>query len=958
MALRTCRRAARITLTLKNDPNASIVFRRPDYERDDDHLIVFEYSRTNGENGDISQSNDQWTEEESSGGVIFKKPQTPDNSESPDTVEVLTPITSISRREIKLMYIQMEYCDKQTLTNAIEEGLHQDGQRLWRMFREICEGLVHIHTQGMIHRDLKPVNIFIDSNDHIKIGDFGLATTNILGKRVHVIDHLKNSVNESVDETSDLTGQIGTTLYVAPEINSGRVVHYTQKVDIYSLGIIFFEMCYPLSTGMERVTKITKLRTADIEVPTDSDTILTSIQINIIKWLLNHDPAKRPNSQELLQSDYLPPPQVEETELKEMIRHTLNNPGGKGYRHLVDTAMDQTMSISQDITYDLELSRTSNHKSLRKTLIGQEYVRRLVEQVFRRHGALHVEMTHLMPRSETKIYEKNAPLCEVMTRSGGVVSLPYDLRVPFARSIARAQISHMKRYSISPVYREVRVYGFHPKEQTEIAFDIVSPSEGCLIADAEILYTGDELMREFPSGNESNYFFRLNHNGLLKALLKSFHVPEKHFPDVFQVIREGDRWNKQQRIAHLTTLGITEQNISLLFGIFEQEGSLTKISGNISFLTKRNNDEAGQIKKAMSDLEAIIKHAKSMGIRCNIVVSPSLVYNPNHFSGMVCQLVRKRKKKNEVVAAGGRYDQLVKDFSKLFSLGQCDSKDVCQSAVGISFSMDQLVSFVSGDIDGNFSGIDVVIYSQNHVPTVIKEKTELAAKLWSQGIKTSVSDKAQTLDEIQELGTELGASYLVMMKEGEAFARVRCLENESRFQEKKVSLQDLYDSLCKLIKTDSFGESGSTSIFTRSESVKPSIGETTVVKQFNVQVNYNYRFWEKKSSNSLISRKRLESTISSKINSAIHLLANNTLVEVMALPFQVNVIKSIVSSLDFEDESCFVKSIQPLTDKHPRYRKELRNISEEVQSLRFDQARNVFVLYSTEDHNFEMLIAP
>ena len=76
----------------------------------------------------------------------------------------------------------MEYCEKSTLRNCIDAGLYEDMNRVWRLFREIIEGLVHIHEQGMIHRDLKPVNIFLDSNDQVKIGDFGLATTDILTK--------------------------------------------------------------------------------------------------------------------------------------------------------------------------------------------------------------------------------------------------------------------------------------------------------------------------------------------------------------------------------------------------------------------------------------------------------------------------------------------------------------------------------------------------------------------------------------------------------------------------------------------------------------------------------------------------------------------------------------------------------------------------------------------------------
>ena len=52
----------------------------------------------------------------------------------------------------------------------------------------------------------------------------------------------------------DMTGQIGTAMYVAPELGVSRVTTYNQKVDLYSLGIIFFEMCYPpLATGMERI---------------------------------------------------------------------------------------------------------------------------------------------------------------------------------------------------------------------------------------------------------------------------------------------------------------------------------------------------------------------------------------------------------------------------------------------------------------------------------------------------------------------------------------------------------------------------------------------------------------------------------------------------------------------------------------------------------------------------------
>ena len=48
---------------------------------------------------------------------------------------------------IDVLLLQMEYCEKSTLRNCIDAGLYQDMNRVWRLFREIIEGLVHIHEQ-------------------------------------------------------------------------------------------------------------------------------------------------------------------------------------------------------------------------------------------------------------------------------------------------------------------------------------------------------------------------------------------------------------------------------------------------------------------------------------------------------------------------------------------------------------------------------------------------------------------------------------------------------------------------------------------------------------------------------------------------------------------------------------------------------------------------------------------
>ena len=111
----------------------------------------------------------------------------------------------------------------------------------------------------------------MDSRDHVKIGDFGLATSHPTAPVDYssITLSLASDGRLSTDSSNRMTGKVGTALYVAPEIdNSGERVKITEKVDMYSLGVIFFEMCYrPLPTGMERVKTLGLLRTVSIHKP-------------------------------------------------------------------------------------------------------------------------------------------------------------------------------------------------------------------------------------------------------------------------------------------------------------------------------------------------------------------------------------------------------------------------------------------------------------------------------------------------------------------------------------------------------------------------------------------------------------------------------------------------------------------------------------------------------------------
>ena len=125
-------------------------------------------------------------------------------------------------------YFVMEYLDGVPLSARSGEGKFVDGQTLAKIGIQIAEGLQAAHESGVVHRDLKPDNVFLttrrSSPDFVKILDFGIAKVN----------------TGTATKLTQAGSVFGTPHYMAPEQAAGAAVDH--RGDIYSVGVMFYEM--------------------------------------------------------------------------------------------------------------------------------------------------------------------------------------------------------------------------------------------------------------------------------------------------------------------------------------------------------------------------------------------------------------------------------------------------------------------------------------------------------------------------------------------------------------------------------------------------------------------------------------------------------------------------------------------------------------------------------------------
>lgn len=255
---------------------------------------------------------------------------------------------AVAMMNVTTLFIAMQLYST-TLSQWLDTRPQVDTDLNIQIFRQICKGLQYIHARGVIHRDLKPGNIFLSYNQDaaysrelvVCLGDFGLAIHNgtppgpspahsptflsplsppslsssdgIAASPVTPpsyatsfplpVPSLTDSLGSSQSsgptlgrswEAKKHTSAVGTLTYSSPEQRKGV---YNEKTDIYSLGIIFFELFYASRTKMEKARVLADLRNRILphtflqKYPAESAFIL---------WLMSPKPEERPSVDEIL----------------------------------------------------------------------------------------------------------------------------------------------------------------------------------------------------------------------------------------------------------------------------------------------------------------------------------------------------------------------------------------------------------------------------------------------------------------------------------------------------------------------------------------------------------------------------------------------------------------------------------------------------------------------------------
>lgn len=370
------------------------------------------------------------------------------------------------------------------------------------------------------------------------------------------------------------------------------------------------------------------------------------------------------------------------------------------------------------------------HMAVRSKVIND------IVTVFKRHGAVTID-TPIFELKEvlTGKYGEDAKLIYDLADQGGeMLSLRYDLTVPFARYLAMNKITNIKRYHIAKVYRRdnpAMTKGRY-REFLQCDFDIAGQYDS-MIPEVECIRIACEIL---ASLNVGQFHIKINHRSLLDGLFEACKIHDSKFRSICSSIDKLDKESWETVRKEMTVeKGLTDEEADKI-------GNYIRKSGTTELVEALLNDEfltvSASAKRGLEDIKQFLQYCDLYQIKDKVIFDLSLARGLDYYTGLIYEAVLESSNKDESVgsvAAGGRYDNLV---------GMFDAKHKSVPCVGISIGVERLFSVIEAKLAKDkqkVKTVDTQVYVASAQKNLLEERMKICCELWTAEISTEQSYK-------------------------------------------------------------------------------------------------------------------------------------------------------------------------------------------------------------------------
>ncbi|XP_064607651.1 histidine--tRNA ligase-like isoform X2 [Liolophura sinensis] len=428
----------------------------------------------------------------------------------------------------------------------------------------------------------------------------------------------------------------------------------------------------------------------------------------------------------------------------------------------------------------------------------REGVFKTIVECFKRHGAETID-TPVFELKETltgKYGEDSKLIYDLADQGGELLSLRYDLTVPFARYLAMSKISNIKRYHIARVYRRDNpaMTRGRFREFFQCDFDIAGQYDA-MIPDSECVKIVVEILQSLNLGD---FVIKVNHRKLLDGMFAACGVPDEKFRSICSAVDKLDKTFWEDVKAEM----VDEKGLDP--EVADRIGHYVKFNGGPELVDQLLKDEFLCKQKSsiegLEDMKLLLRYCELYGVLDKVSFDLSLARGLDYYTGVIYESVLKSyactpgASEDGVsvgsVAGGGRYDGLV---------GMFDPKGKKVPCVGVSIGIERLFSIMearaqAAHLKTRTTETEVFVVSAHK--GLVEERMKLCKDLWDADIKAEQSYKKnpKPLDQFQYC-ENTGIPLCLVLGQSEIDSGVVKIRNTQTREERLVPRNTLKEEL-------------------------------------------------------------------------------------------------------------------------------------------------------------------